>query len=892
MEFLKIKSLYQNKLGIFYLFFTICFLFLSNKASSQSEMRIDYQAEERSVLQVLKDIEEEYGVRFSYATESIENKKVKLNAKNQLLEDFLKTLLTDLQMDFKIFDQNILLRKNQNYHASNSPTYQKNLHLRGRVTNATATENIVSATIYISNSSIGTYSDEQGNFDIEIPAGFLQEKLMIQFLGYEQKAYRIAELEYEFMLIPLSESPLLIEEILIVNREKPIRSKAFDNSISLTKNQLSDLTAGLAGSDLARQLQLLPGINASNDASADIKIRGSNADETLLILDGMPIYHANHFYGIFSAINTAYLEEVNLYKNIFPIQYGGKTGGVVEMLSANEVSDTFKLNTEVNLLTASLNTAIPISPKSMFYFAGRTTYTDVSNSNFYSFADQQEAVSEVETFRGKVLRFSNNPNFKFNDINAKYALELNAKNNLQLNFYSSADRFSNKYNREAINSGNFQLQLVNEEKESWDNLAANFNYQTIFNEQLALSTNFHYTKYHNAAFSAFNFKGNNPNAISFGYQQNNEIQDLGADIHLTSGQSNRNLKAGISFTRHQILYRFIENDTESLFENTLISEFSPYAEYKFSPLKQLTIQAGIRGTYYEGTGKLYSSPRIMLNYSLSENTYLKTSFASNQQFLRELEYQYRGESKRLWVNAGSQEIPVLQSQNYMMGGLFRFKNLSADVEFYYKDMTGTLEYIVVNPGESVMALNTSRDYQFFTGTGIAKGMDILLSSGYKNYDTYLAYTLSKTTYKMPKIARGKDYPSEDDRRHQLKWINKLVFRQLTFGADWVYTSGRRYINSAKIEEGSNIRDLNPEDLFDDLPAYQRIDLSVTYAFPIKNSRSAIGISLFNALNNNNVKFIQTVVSFDTQNEMTVTPIFGSEANLLNRTFNLSWRLWL
>lgn len=321
------------------LLFTLCLLCFSEKAISQSEVRINYQSEGLSILQVLKEIEKEYGVRFSYATESIGDKKVVLDVKNQSLEDFLEVLLDDLAMDFKIFDNNVLLRKNETFNSLNTPNYQKSLHLKGRITNATATENIASATIYISNSSVGTYSDETGNFDIEIPSNFLQEKLIIQFLGYQPQVYQIAELKQEFILVPLLESPLSIKAVLIVNREKPLRIKAFDNAISLTKHQLTDLTSGLVGSDLARQLQLLPGIDASDDSSAEIKIRGSNADETLVILDGMPIYHTDHFYGIFSAINTGYLEEVNLYKNIFPIQYGGKTGGVVEMLSRNEIVD-------------------------------------------------------------------------------------------------------------------------------------------------------------------------------------------------------------------------------------------------------------------------------------------------------------------------------------------------------------------------------------------------------------------------------------------------------------------------------------------------------------------------------------------------------------------------
>ena len=44
------------------------------------------------MLQILEDIEQSYDLQFSYATESIEGKKVTIDAKNQSLEGFLKAL--------------------------------------------------------------------------------------------------------------------------------------------------------------------------------------------------------------------------------------------------------------------------------------------------------------------------------------------------------------------------------------------------------------------------------------------------------------------------------------------------------------------------------------------------------------------------------------------------------------------------------------------------------------------------------------------------------------------------------------------------------------------------------------------------------------------------------
>ncbi|MGK0362977.1 MAG: ferric enterobactin receptor [Saprospiraceae bacterium] len=869
-----------------YLLFSVSTLFLVASVNGQSNTQISYKTDGASVLEVIKDIEKKYDLRFSYATQSIEREQVVLDIQSQLLEEFLEALLVDCNMDYKVFDDNILLRKKEAFTIKDTPPYRKSLHLKGQILNTSSTQNLAYASIYVANSSIGTFSDEKGNFDLEIPAELLEEELHIQYLGYDTQTYQIEELDETFVLISLRENELSMEEIVIVNRKKPIVFKTFENALTLSLNQLNDITSGLMGSDLAKQLQMLPGISANDDTSADIKIRGSNGDETLLILDGMPIYNASHFYGIFSSINTSYLEEVNLYKNIFPIEYGGKTAGVVEMISRNEVLDTFKLETELNLLNASLNTTIPISQKSVLYFAGRATYSDVSNTKFYT-------LNKSENNRD-FTNFSTNPNFRFNDINAKYALKINEKNALQLNFYQSTDKFTNQLNQTIETFGNRKLELQNKEEEVWSNLAGNIAYQTKLSKGFELSANIYFTEYKNDAFSVFDLKrkfdNQNPiDTIDFGYRQSNRVSDIGTDMHISRSKGETIMTFGLAYIQHKIDYLFNENGVNNFSGNNRVSEISPYSEYIFSPINKMILRTGLRGTYYDATNKFYLSPRILLNYSLSEQASLKSSFSLNRQYIREFQYRYRGATKELWVDAGNEQIPILQSQNYMLGGLFRLGPITVDIEFYHKDMSGTLEYAVVNPGEAVANSTTTRDYRLFTGTGTAKGIDILLSSTYKKFDTYLAYTLSETTYTIPEIAKGSPYPSEDDRRHQLKWLNKLHLNKWTFGVDWIVTSGRPYFDADKIQD-RDIRNLNPKSLFSYLPAYRRLDIGVFYAFQVVKTKSEVGVSLFNALNNQNLKYVQSITSSDMLNGSTINTILGSETNLLNRTLNVSWRM--
>ena len=252
---------------------------------------------------------------------------------NEDLESVIEQLLYDQDLEYKIVSNNILLRKSSNFKAEENDAYTTSLHIRGKVINNITTEALEYATIAVENSSIGTYSDPDGSFDLEIPAKYSDRPILVTYVGYQSVAYQISELKDHYILASMETTGIEFEEVEIVNRKKPIKIGGLDNSISLSKTQIRNSTSGVMGGDIQRTIQLLPGITAHDDDSADIKIRGSNSDETLMILDGMPIYNSSHYYGIFSSVNTAYIDSVNIFKNSYPIEYGGKTAGLVELFS-------------------------------------------------------------------------------------------------------------------------------------------------------------------------------------------------------------------------------------------------------------------------------------------------------------------------------------------------------------------------------------------------------------------------------------------------------------------------------------------------------------------------------------------------------------------------------
>ena len=119
---------------------------------------------------------------------------------------------------------------------------------------------------------------------------------------------------------------------IVVKEKAPLISQqAGKDGSTLRISPLATMSFFVGGKDIFRGLQMLPGMNASDDLSADLSVRSGNGDENLVLLDGMTHYNVTHFFGIFSIVNPNIVDQVKIYKNAFPAEYGGRTSAIIDM---------------------------------------------------------------------------------------------------------------------------------------------------------------------------------------------------------------------------------------------------------------------------------------------------------------------------------------------------------------------------------------------------------------------------------------------------------------------------------------------------------------------------------------------------------------------------------
>ncbi|MEO0341637.1 MAG: carboxypeptidase-like regulatory domain-containing protein, partial [Bacteroidota bacterium] len=448
-------------------------------------------------------LEKQNGLSFSYQVSALENIQLPpCSIKGDQLEQFLQELFANQQLEYRIVDgQRVLLRRSLLDIAP--PTTIQKAILAGNVFDTESKLPLADVAVYLDTLSLGALTDMEGNFSFEIPSSMQDRKVIVQIIGYAQKTVRIIDLQKDSK-IAIEANPVSLGPVTVTETVPVLQNKLPSGAIRLnTSPLLQNNGSSLAGNDLFRSIQTLPGISANNDLSAAVKIRGSSGDETLTILDGIPIYKAEHYFGVFSAVNANYVQSTEIYKNALPVAYGGKTGGMLLMESEGNRYNRTNGIIDLNLLNTSLVFNTPIGKKLSLIVSGRTTYADAAdNPLFNAFEDNLSSVTNDATQGlGRPGLVETTPSFSFYDWNAKLLYKINDKHNLSFSFYRSFDDLLNDYeqsynirttnNRPAVDEESFS------NAEVWENTGASLRYNWEMKNNWSVNATGYYTQYEN-----------------------------------------------------------------------------------------------------------------------------------------------------------------------------------------------------------------------------------------------------------------------------------------------------------------------------------------------------------------------------------------------------------
>jgi hypothetical protein len=639
------------------------------------------------------------------------------------------------------------------------------------------------------------------------------------YQGYEplQSRFVLVEGVDQLQKIRLRSTTLALAEV-VVTAEKTERDlqeeQVYVGNVRLDRKQL-DLAPVFIQRDLLRSLLTVPGVLPSNDFSSDLNVRGSRADENLILLDGVEVYNPNHLGGLFSAFIPSAVKHTDLLRSSWGATHGGRLGAVLQVTSREGNQETLDGEIGLGALASSIQLSGPTwkLDNSSWMVAARRSYVDWATA----------------AFTGEKVPYH------FTDAQLRFNWDAGVKDRLSVTGYWGDDLFD-------TSSLDF----------AYGNRAVNLNWRHVWNT--------HWYSRAIVSFSRFRTE------LDFGGKetvlQTNHINDASTRLQLEYHHSNE-LMVETGLTGKNVSTNF----QSWIFNNhkwdidTPMSETAAYVQATWRPHPLLIVEPGLRGALFRAGGLLDGDafrqgrlePRLGMKWHAAEGVRVKAAWGLYHQGIQ----QFRRDGSTfsfLWLSMDSTSRP--SSAEHITAGVEMDLpgDFSFELEGYHKRMKDLAEAKPLLDDHEADDISTN-DYLFYAARGESFGTDLTVKRTRGLWTGQLGYSLGWAVRHVDEINDGEPFYAAFDKRHNLnllanrsffhsstkgwpfrKWVRFFRYNESSAGLTWLWASGPRYSEPYSAtwlgDDGLNAEESILHNYggrnAQQLQAYNRLDLAWTF----------------------------------------------------------------
>lgn len=517
--------------------------------------------------------------------------------------------------------------------------------------------------------------------------------------------------------------------------------------------------------DIIKSISLLPGVRSEGDGAGGFEVRGGNAAQNLIMLDGMTLYNPSHVLGIFSTFNDKSISRATLHKGPIPTNFGAATASVLETSLATGDMERYHASGTIGLLAAKIMASGPIiKDKLSVAVSARRSYVDAF-------------LQMVPKYRGTIMNFY--------DVTAKLRFIPRSGDYLDLSFNVGQDNMAIK-----------RLMGL-----YWGNLGTSLNWLTRPSDNVTFTTTAAFTDYSpkmtmsamnlDQTFKEFihNLSVNEKVQISVG---NSHIFEFGLRSELLKVKSAEAEVAGN-----------LEKEIHSGWQNAV------WANYEAEFARRFALSAGVRlslfsalsgNAFHDFTSSTESSPdfsghtyitpepRISLKYNLSSLHNIKIGYSVTTQNLHSIRSSATSFPFDRYAITSANVKPE-KAYQYGIGyaGMTPDGAFDWSAEGYYKSLSNVYDFA---DGRTMFS-RINLESIIIGGKGRSWGAEFMIRKNTGSLTGWISYTISKTQTKIPGINQGRWYDATNDRRHDLAVtaIYSLNDRW-SFSGSWIFTSGQ------------------------------------------------------------------------------------------------------
>ncbi|MEZ5040166.1 MAG: TonB-dependent receptor [Saprospiraceae bacterium] len=718
------------------------------------------------------------------------------------------------------------------------------------------------ANILLNETQTGAISAENGHFELTNLADGTYS-ITISYVSFQPISLKNISIvnagQVDVGEIILKQEAFNLNEITVSPGSYSIMEKiAAFNQMILSEKNIKNMAWA---EDITRAVSRLPGISAS-DYSSKFAIRGGEANQVMISLDGMELYEPFHQRdisgGLFSIVDIEAIRGIDLMTGGFSAENGNRLSGVFGMKTKTQGPDESNTSIGVSIMNARIYSDGKFAKnKGAYLFSARRGMLDLS----------LKAIGNEEFFP------------KFYDGLSKVEYQLNEKHTLSLHVLHAGDKafINNSPEGDALDQFNSKFYSTY----AWLTLKS-FYEPTLFSRTLLYTGNIN----HDRTGAVDKYEPSDKGTFSVRDQRKYNYLGLKQDwnweafrnLHFKFGMDVKKLDADYDYVNSLHELRVHSNEVLYNFERDLAIKMKPTGEQigtyftsRFKILQKLIAEVGLRYDYTSYTGDKNWSPRTSMVYAFSKNTFLRGGWGYyyQSQFINNID-----------VNNGNVDFnPAELAKHYTLGFEHLLKNgISLRAEAYYKDLShiSPLWQNLRDHLENYPEARNDNARVIFNGIN-SKGIELFLRYDQdKKISWWFSYALAKATddvkdieYDGLLIKRTGKLPRLNDQRHTIYAdLNYRPTHKWHFSASWQFYQGwprTDYTYRYQTLPNGDLHFYAVHKAFNQTlyPAYHRLDLRVNRSFRTeKTGEITTFLHLVNVYNRKNLKKFD----LDTQND--------------------------
>lgn len=236
-----------------------------------------------TVKQAMDELKRESGYSFVFSSSDLDTKRrISILVDPGNIHDVVRQIIEGQEIEYEIEGKNIILRR-----ISVDPTDgKKKKTVKGSVKDAKGAP-IIGANIIVKGTTIGTISDMDGNFYLEVPEG---GSLQISYIGFNTQD--ISVLGQDNLTVTLGEDSEALDEVVVIGYGIQKKVNLTGSVASVNADEISDTPASNLSNALVGKMAgvLLTSTGGKPGASSDVTVRAKgtwNDTEPLYVIDGV-----------------------------------------------------------------------------------------------------------------------------------------------------------------------------------------------------------------------------------------------------------------------------------------------------------------------------------------------------------------------------------------------------------------------------------------------------------------------------------------------------------------------------------------------------------------------------------------------------------------------------